>query len=379
MWCEVSRAQLNPSVKYPSPPERRTLERIRLLAHTAVGICPGCKMEIVATQAEVTDESKQMAMAAVGAAEPSQGKWSEYLRSCEMTWLEGHFGIVYGRYPLLHIEPDKWYLCLLHFNLRVTGGTINKCAFEHIGKYGDAKEQATAICAVLEEAGIWVREERLQPKSKNQNAAYVKDISFVGRDAVGIQTLAEKLMDIVIHVDEREDDEDVMNVYNKAMAVWDAWRELWRLLNNRVDSDNAEARNTRADEVQVLADRYRVAWVRAVGSTAGLYVHIMHEHLADQVRAVGDLRPYQSQGLEHLHSFRKLIARHLTNRQIALSKHKRNRVTQSFSVQLAGKELMRRQAKSEDQKDHKRRALANAKTREKRVAEVAATGRVKEV
>jgi hypothetical protein len=55
------------------------------------------------------------------------------------------------------------------------------------------------------------------PKSKNhdQNAAYVKDISFVGRDAVGIQTLAEKLMDIVISipVDEREDDEDVMKVY----------------------------------------------------------------------------------------------------------------------------------------------------------------------
>jgi hypothetical protein len=143
--------------------------------------------------------------------------------------------------------------------------------------------------------------------------------------------------------------------------------------------DDAGARNQRADEVQVLADRYRVAWCRAVGSTAGLYVHIMHEHLADQIRVVGDLRPYQSQGLEHLHSFRKLIARHLTNRQIALSKHKRNRVTQSFSVQLASKELMRRQAKAEDQKEHHRRALANAKTKEKRVVEVAATGRVKTI
>jgi hypothetical protein len=39
---------------------------------------------------------------------------------------------------------------------------------------------------------------------------------------VGIQTMVEKLMDIVIPVDEREDDEDVMNVYNKAMAVWDS-------------------------------------------------------------------------------------------------------------------------------------------------------------
>jgi hypothetical protein len=295
------------------------------------------------------------------------------------TWLEAHAGIKYGRYPLINVEPEKWYLCLLHFNLRVTGGNINKLVFAHIGKFGDQKEQAKELCEILQEAGIWVREERLKPKSKKADAAHVKDISFVGRDAVGIQTLAENLMDVVFPPDERDDDEDVKKMYDKGMEVWNVWRDLWRLLNNKIDSDDVQARNQRADEVQVLADRYRVAWCRAVGSTSGLYVHIMHEHLADQVRAVGDLRPYQSQGLEHLHSFRKLIARHLTNRQIALSKHKRNRVTQSFSVQLASKHLMRMKATSEDQADHKRRALANAKTREKRVAEVAATGRVKTV
>jgi hypothetical protein len=342
-------------------------------------VCPGCKMEIVATQAEVKDKSKQMVKAQAGDAEPTEGRWSAYLRSLEVSWLEGHAGIKYGRHPLLNIEPKLWYLCLLHFNLRVTGGNINKLVFAHIGKFGDFKEQAAELCAILQEAGVWVREERLKPKSKEADAAHVKDISFVGRDAVGIQTLAEKLMDVVFPVDEREDDEDVKSMYDRGMAVWNVWRDLWRLLNNKVDSDDAGARNERADEVQVLADKYRIAWCRAVGSTSGLYVHIMHEHLADQVRAVGDLRPYQSQGLEHLHSFRKLIARHLTNRQIALSKYKRNRVTQSMSVQLASKHLMRMKATCEDQSDHKRRALANANTREKRVAEIAATGRVKTV
>jgi hypothetical protein len=196
----------------------------------------------------------------------------------------------------------------------------------------------------------------------------VKDISFVSRDAVGMQELANRLTNI-------------MAQYEDIMVVWDIWRDLWRLLNNTIDSDCEAARNKQADEVQVLADRFRVAWWDAVGSTKGLYVHIMHEHLADMVRAVGDLRPYQSQGLEHLHNFRKLIARHLTNRQVQLTncKYKRNRVTQSFSVQLAAKCLMREKAHDQDQKEHKRRAAANANTKLKRVHEFASTGRVKVV
>jgi hypothetical protein len=40
-------------------------------------------------------------------------------------------------------------------------------------------------------------------------------------------------------------------MYNKGMAVtvWNVWRDLWRLLNNKVDSDDAGARNERADEI----------------------------------------------------------------------------------------------------------------------------------
>jgi hypothetical protein len=73
----------------------------------------------------------------------------------------------------------------------------------------------------------------------------VKDISFVGRDVVGIQTLVEKLMDVVFPPDERDDDEDVKKMYDKGMEVWNMWKDLWRLLNNKMDSDDhhAEARN----------------------------------------------------------------------------------------------------------------------------------------
>jgi hypothetical protein len=379
MWCEVKSEAMNPALKLGAPPVRRTLERILLFAHRACGQCPGCKMQIVATEAEVLDPTKQVMMAQAGDAEPPKSQYSAYLRFLKLTWLAAHAGIVYGRHPLLRIQPDKWYMCLLHFNLRVTSGNINHTIFIHLGKFGDAAEQAKAIVAILSAAGIWVNEKRLAPKSKKKDAPHKKDISFVGRDAVGLHSLAEKLMDVVIPPAEREEDEDTKYVYDKAMVVWNVWRDLWRLLNNGFnDVDDPAEREVRAKEVQELADAYRVAWCRSVGSTKGLYIHIMHEHLADQVRAVGDLRPYQSQGLEHLHSFRKLIARHLTNRKIKLTAScKRNRVMQSFSVQMASKQMMRLQATGQDQKDHARRAKFTARTRAKRVAAVAETGRVK--
>jgi hypothetical protein len=62
-------------------------------------------------------------------------------------------------------------MCLLHFNLHVTGGNINKLVFANIGKYGDFKEQAEELCTILQEAGVWVREERLKPKYKQAAGA----------------------------------------------------------------------------------------------------------------------------------------------------------------------------------------------------------------
>jgi hypothetical protein len=58
-------------------------------------------MEIVATQDAVRDPSKQMVKADVYDAVPLKGQWSEYLLSKDDTWLEGHFGVVYGRHPLV--------------------------------------------------------------------------------------------------------------------------------------------------------------------------------------------------------------------------------------------------------------------------------------
>ena len=119
-------------------------------------------------------------------------------------------------------------------------------------------------------------------------------------------------------------------------------------------------------------------WYKAAGSTQGLYIHMLHEHFADMVREVGDLRPYQSQGLEHLHSFRKLIARHLTNRQKKLtSKNKRNRVTQTMATLLTKKHLMRKDMSGVEEKQFKVRTEAVAKQKIKRVSELGELGILK--
>jgi hypothetical protein len=87
--------------------------------------------------------------------------------------------------------------------------------------------------------------------------------------------------------------------------------------------------------VQKLADEFRVLWYKAVGSTQGLFIHLLHEHL------VGDL-----------HTFRKEILRHLTNRQKKLSKYNRNRVAQSMSAVLCRKVLQRRDSTGTEEKEY---------------------------
>jgi hypothetical protein len=325
---------------------------------------------IVATPEDVKDPAKQMVKAMPGDDEPTKKNWSEYLKRLSVTWLVAHYGIKYGHYPLLRVEIEKWIVaCLLHANLRITSGMVNYCVFAHLGKYGKAVEQSAVIEALLSTAGVWLKEGAVKPKSKDLTEAYKKPISFVGRDAESINMLGVKLMDIVFPPEVRAKNVLCKKEHAKAMACWSKWRELWRVLNDAIDSTDEKARNARADVVQKLADEFRVLWYKAVGSTQGLYVHMLHEHFADMVRLVGDLRPFQAQGLEHLHTFRKEILRHLTNRQKKLSKYNRNRVVQSMSTVLCKKVLQRRDSTGLEEKEFYRRAtcISKAKTIIKRV------------
>ena len=314
-------------------------------------------------------------MAEAGDSEPPESQWSDYLLDLGVSWLEAHFGIIYGHHPLINIAVRRWILCLLHMNLRIVGGMFNKLVGYQIGKYGDEEAQQKAIAAKLSEGAVWIREAQLEKKSKNLNAAFKKDISFVGCDAVSIVGLSEELMEIVCPAAARSKDAALQNFYDGAMECWNLWEELWRVLNNAIDSTDATARGARADEVQKLADAWLDAWVDVVGNTQGLYIHLLHAHLADWVRELGDLRPYQSQGLEHCHSVRKLIAKMLTNRQ---KYGKRSRTEQTLRFLLTAQHVRQQQRDNEDALEHLRKERAEQVKKEKRVKRVRESGRTSE-
>jgi hypothetical protein len=87
---------------------------------------PGCKMEIVATKADVKDKNKQMVKAAIGDPEPKSGPAFSWLKKLKLTCLLGHWGIKYGHNPLIRVPVKKWPVCLLHLDLRLKSGMINR-------------------------------------------------------------------------------------------------------------------------------------------------------------------------------------------------------------------------------------------------------------
>ena len=365
--------------------EPRTLEEIDLLSHTVCGVCPGCKVEIVATKEEVLDPAKQMVKAAAGDEEPKSGPVFVWLKKQKLSWLYAHFGIKYGHHPLIRVRVKKWVLCILHMDLRVKGGLINKTLFSYLGEYGNADEQKTKVEAILTRNGVWIRDGAVKAKSKDMNAAYKKDISFVGRDAVAIADLAEEMLDVMFPPDMRAEDEDVAEEHARALLCWTTYRPLWRLLNNDfVDVRDVQERKERGDQVQKLADVFLDAWVKAVGYTQGLYLHMLHAHVADWVRDLGDLRPYASHGLEHAHSIRKLIARHLTNRHKHAKVRKdgkmgKARTEQCLSTVTARKEMMRQGGHALQQREDAANTKARRATQARRIAKEKEKGRVKVV
>jgi hypothetical protein len=103
-------------------------------------------------------------------------------------------------------------------------------------------------------------------------------------------------------------------------GAWHEWGECWKLLNKPMDHSDSSLHfrdvwAARAEEVQVATKLFVTKHIAAVGMTEGLYLHILHRHVADQIRRRGDLRVRQSQGLEHCHKIRKTIGVQATNRK----------------------------------------------------------------
>jgi hypothetical protein len=108
-YCEIPKAQLNSTdLDLLKGMELRTLHRLGLLSHTALGQCPACK-EHVTEPANHTDASP-----------PGFAK--------------SHFGIKYGHTPLVRIEPLLMISCVLHLLLRIVSSLHTKVTLELLPK-----------------------------------------------------------------------------------------------------------------------------------------------------------------------------------------------------------------------------------------------------
>ena len=110
---------------------KRTREDIQLLAHVVIGRCPGCDMKIVE---EVKNCLLEVKILKRGDPEPIVpiGK-----RGKGVTHLSLHFGIVPGQTVNFDLQPEDWAICLLHANLCITGGLLNKTLLANLELHVD--------------------------------------------------------------------------------------------------------------------------------------------------------------------------------------------------------------------------------------------------
>ena len=277
---------------------------------------------------------------------------------------------VYGNFPLWKVPVKRWIICLLHLNLRIVGGMFNVLVRDLISKAGN-EDQSAALYELLHSNGIWVKESYLKRAPTSLNAKQMPKISFIGVDTDKLMLMARDVEDIVHPPAVRAANPAHKLQYERSMACWDAWGKMWRLLNTSLDSNSPEARCKRGDEVEAQAHVWLKCFKLAHKKTQGLYIHIMVKHLPGMVRAVGDLRPFQSQGLEHSHSYRKMLARRLTNRQAG------KRCATAMGHLIAQDYCIKDQRHDAEAREFTNRERTKALRGEKRVLELAAKGIVK--
>jgi hypothetical protein len=292
-------------------------------------------MQIVAV---VNDKKREGALCVPGCAHPAVpiGKAGK-----GVTHRSLHHGIVPGKDVVFDIEPTDWTACLLHANLCIIGGMFKRTFVSETGKQQDKKvdntAQSMAIQALMKEAGMQMQPPKEESSEKlDQFQFAARSASFAGADAFRMIGIHTKMIDIIYPVrvcgpwvpdsilfgDDHAaataaDQASQAMASNKPAAaqrtrvrrVWHSWAQVWLLFNTdlryRVGITRAQVHKECTDEMRVLTRQFVAGHVAAVGVTQGLYLHIVHANLPDEIERWGDLRKRQSQGLEHCHKIRK--------------------------------------------------------------------------
>lgn len=297
------------------------------------------------------------------------------MKKMKLTWLQMHKGIMFGKFPLWNIPVNRWVLCILHMNLRIVGGMFNALVRDYICETaGSSQDQKNELYKLLRDSGVWIKEKHLDKKKLSLNAKQMPKVSFIGRDTETITTLSDHIMEIVhpkaVREEQSRKGKAALKQYERSMACWAAWKKVWRLLNTDLDSTSATARADRVSAVAEAGQHWLTTWLAAHKATQGLYIHLLVKHLPDLIREFGDLRPYQSQGLEHAHSRRKKIADRNTNKRTGES----GRTAQAMGALIADDYCNKAARNTIEQGIQEARSKKLEHSRNKRIVELAAKG-----
>jgi hypothetical protein len=303
---------------------RRTLERLRLLAHLVPGDCPGCNARIVLTKEDLCgckksqrcdkcDGKQMMVVAKVGDKPPTTKK------SDLEAWLKRHFGVYYAKGPLIWLEPIFWVICILHMNLRITGAFFAHCILKELGRHTEGKPLereaiAKQVWELLSGAGLPVKVLKCPVNETTSFWLSISKHSFAGDDCavLACNDLWLKCLDMVMPEAARNANHTLETRYQSIIKAWRKWNEeVWPLIN-RLDF---ETKKLKADAVRKAAREFIPLFKKAVNKTPRiLYLHLLVSHLPEQIEKLTvDPYFYQTQGLEHRHKMRKQYLFLMTN------------------------------------------------------------------
>jgi hypothetical protein len=359
IYCECSRHDMC-DLDFDNKCPTRTRHGIMLLAHTALGTCPGCEKQIV-RKGQVQNSDLQCELANEGDKAPEvPHKFKSLAKSREpVTWASLHKGVMYGRTPPYKTDPSNWITCMLHLNLCIVRGLFTRTIVAELGKLPQAKgaqhdsftKLVDAMAELLCAAGLNIKKSKLTKTKGNEVGKYderLKNSGLGGRDAEHVMNARDKILQMMFpeescgpwipdhllfaseksfddfHEEAAHSDCSVPAVRNALMVrrAWFMWDRTWKLLNSPMEfpakatlEQVRQVWENRATAVEEYSRSFLCSWVGAVGSTQGLYLHVLVRHIPEQIRKYGDLRCRQTQGLEHCHHCRKEVGIHATNRK----------------------------------------------------------------
>jgi uncharacterized membrane protein YgcG len=321
--CEVPKGNVcSTDLQYLQSVQRRELERSALLAHLRLGVCPGCKMQIVKV---VTNSKTQMKLAEEGDDEPNLTAAQK--RDFNTTsWKTAHLGQRYARSVLIKIPITRWAVCILHMHLRFVKMLVERTIlarldqFRRDGKKDDYNKISETCWELFVAAGIPVP--RFQTPSNTLDTHYqsISRYSFAGHDAAAMIVIWPIVLAVVYPLSERRDS-NTSATYKSSVGLWSHYqKEVWKPLNEV--PKGREARVAKAKALQAAAIKFVDMWVSADCATEHLYIHVLVAHVPEQLLSLpADLWYLQIQGLEHVHKIRKAWARALSNCHKSRSTH----------------------------------------------------------